>query len=118
MEIGAEPKKPQELGLVVIGMYCVHPIFKDEDSRIINGQPPHQAIMKSDEGSLSNPKGVKVKGGVFMTPYTLSHQVGQFKQGGTMHPHVWEEKGCPLSPQERNGRNSSSCPSFVVVLRA
>jgi hypothetical protein len=43
-----------------------------------SGMPSHQAIMKQDEGSLSNPKKAKVKGGVFMTPI-LSHQVGQFR---------------------------------------
>jgi hypothetical protein len=31
--------------------------------------------MKGDEELLSNLKGAKMKGGVFMTP-TLSHQVG------------------------------------------
>jgi len=81
-------------------MYYVQFIFKDEDLRMKNGQPSHQAIMKRDEGSLSNLKGVEMKGGVFMTP-TLSHQIGWFRQGGTVFPRVWEEKGaCPFTTRK------------------
>jgi hypothetical protein len=58
-----------------MGMYCLQPILKDEDPWMINGMPSHQAIMRGNEMSLSNSKGAKVEGGVFMTP-TLSHQVG------------------------------------------
>lgn len=54
--------------------YCVEPILEDEDPWMTNGMPPHHAIMKGDEGSLSNPKGANVKCGVFMTP-TLSDRV-------------------------------------------
>jgi hypothetical protein len=61
-----------------MGMYYLQPIFKDEDPWMISGMPSQQAIMRGDEGSLSNFKGVKVEGGVFMTP-TSSHQVGWFK---------------------------------------
>jgi hypothetical protein len=63
--------------------------------------------MKQDEGSLSNFKKAKLKGGVFMTPI-LSHQVGQFKHGGRVLPHMWEEKGpCVPSLEEKSGRISS-----------
>ncbi len=55
-------------------MYCVQPIFEDENPWMTNGIPPHHAIMKGGEGSLSNLKEASVKCGVFMTP-TLSHQV-------------------------------------------
>ncbi len=76
-------------------MYCLQPILKDENLWI-SGMPSQQAIMRGDEGSLSNPKRAKVEGGFFMTP-TLSHQVGRFRCGGIVLPHVWEEKGvCPF----------------------
>jgi hypothetical protein len=56
--------------------------------------------MKRDEGSLSNLKRVEVKGGVFMTP-TLSHQVGWFRQGGIVLPHMSEErKACPFTTRK------------------
>jgi hypothetical protein len=60
-----------------MGMYCLQPILEDENPWI-NGMPSQQAIMRGDERSLSNPKGVKVDCGFFMTP-TLSHQVGRFR---------------------------------------
>jgi len=84
---------------------------------MISGMPSHQAIMRQDEGPLSNLKREKLKGGVFMTPI-LSHQVGYFRQGGIVLPRMWEEKGpCVLSLEEKSGRISSWFP-LVVVLRA
>jgi hypothetical protein len=63
--------------------------------------------MRHDEGPLSNLKRAKLKGGVFMIPI-LSHQVGQFRQGGIVLPHMWEEKGmCVPSPEKKSGRISS-----------
>jgi hypothetical protein len=58
-----------------MGMYYLQPILEDENSWMINGMPSQQAIVRGNERSLSNPKGVKVEGDVFMTP-TSSHQVG------------------------------------------
>jgi hypothetical protein len=83
-----------------MGMYYLQPIFKDENLWMISGMPSQQAIMRGGEGSLSNPKGVKVEGGVFMT-LSLSHQVGRFKHGDTIVPHVWEGKGvCPFTTRK------------------
>jgi hypothetical protein len=57
-----------------MGMYCLQTIFEDENPWMISGMPSQQADMRGDERSLSNLKGVKVEGGVFMT-CTLSHQI-------------------------------------------
>jgi len=68
-----------------------------------SGMPSHQAIMRHD----SNLKRAKLKGGVFMTPI-LSRQGGQFRKGGIILPHMWEEKGpCVPSPEKKSGRISS-----------
>ncbi len=72
MKIRATLKKMQELGLATMGMYCVQPILEDEDLQMTSGMPLHEAITRQDDGSLSNPKEAKVKGGVFMTPI-MSH---------------------------------------------
>ncbi len=97
-------------------MYCLQSILEDENSWIISGMPSQQAIMKGDEVSLSNPKGVKVEGGIFMTP-TLSHQIGWFRQGSIVLSHVWEEKGVCRFTIGKEWENSLF-PSFVVILRA
>lgn len=72
MEIKATLEKMQELRLATMGMYCIQPILEDEDLQMTSGMPSHQAITMQDDGSLSNPKKAKVKGGVFMTPI-MSH---------------------------------------------
>jgi hypothetical protein len=39
LEIRVVPKKMQESGLAAMGMYCLHPILRDEDPWMISGMP-------------------------------------------------------------------------------
>lgn len=65
--------------------------------------PSHHTIMRGDERSPSNVKGLGAKCGVFMTP-TMSHRVGQSKQGRyTPTTRVGKKKACPFTSKKEWG---------------